>query len=98
MGCLHAQGIEAKFSYGACLLKLHTLRVFFHKRPTQFIPCSTGLKKDEIIAIISTTTSDAGFPVIFNALFTAQALFTEPGPGEIPTRPASSMGCCVLFV
>jgi 4-carboxymuconolactone decarboxylase len=40
---------------------------------------NVGLKKDEIIAIISTMSGYAGFPATLNALFTAQEVFTERG-------------------
>ena len=40
---------------------------------------NVGLKKDEIIAVISTMTAYAGFPATLNALFTAQEVFTERG-------------------
>jgi 4-carboxymuconolactone decarboxylase len=40
---------------------------------------NVGLTKDEIIAIISTMTSYAGFPATLNALFTAQDVFMERG-------------------
>jgi 4-carboxymuconolactone decarboxylase len=38
-----------------------------------------GLKKDEIIVVIGTMTSYAGFPATLNALFTAQEVFEERG-------------------
>lgn len=40
---------------------------------------NVGLNKDEIIAVISTMISYAGFPATLNALFTAQEVFTERG-------------------